>query len=64
MVNVKALISDEADLKLKEIEVALRAVSPDVRRPQAIEAAILAARPLACVRDARRRARLVGLSRE
>ncbi|HUT35467.1 MAG TPA: hypothetical protein VNE39_18410 [Planctomycetota bacterium] len=39
---LNAQVCDLADLKLKEIEVALRKIDPHVSRPTAVEAAILA----------------------
>jgi len=40
---ITAQVSDEADLKLKLIEIRLRKLDPGATRPMAIEAAILAA---------------------
>lgn len=46
--NVRAQVSDAADLRLKQIEVAMRTVMPDARRGDAMEAAIMNADPKAC----------------
>jgi len=46
--DVRAKVSDAADLCLKAVEVAMRAIWPDVRRADAIEAAIMTADPQVC----------------
>ena len=53
-VTLTARISDVADLKLRAIEVKLKQAELPCRRPDAVEAAILAADADTCIIEAQR----------